>query len=148
MKAPVAVAVDVQNRIYALEADNRVRIFDASGVQTGAFGVKGKGHGRVQRAPGPGRGRPRQYLRLRQRKLQVEKFDQQGRLLGSIGSEGAGPGQFRKATGVDVDRDGKVYVLDSGKNTLQILACEPVTRRFFPPRRPSSVEMLNDFSRG
>ncbi|MEK6698345.1 MAG: 6-bladed beta-propeller [Nitrospirota bacterium] len=149
MKAPVAVAVDVQNRIYALEAGNKVRIFDASGVQTGAFGVKGKG---TEGFNGP------QDLAVDDRgniyvsdsgNFKIKKFDQQGRLLGSIGSEGAGPGQFRKATGVDVDRDGKVYVLDSGKNTLQILACEAGDAPLLSPASPlPSVEMLNDFSRG
>ncbi len=79
--------------------------------------------------------------------FKLKKFDQQGRLLGSIGSEGDGPGQFRKAAGVDVDRDGKVYVLDSGKNTLQILACEPGDAPLLSPASPlPSVEVLNDIS--
>src|SRR5208283_4218614 len=42
MESPVAVAADVQNKIYVLDAEaNNVRIFDASGTQDRVFGSRG-----------------------------------------------------------------------------------------------------------
>ena len=44
LKAPVAVAMDVQNRVYVLDADtSMVRVFDSSGEQVRSFGARGSG---------------------------------------------------------------------------------------------------------
>lgn len=41
-------------------------------------------------------------------------FDQEGNLLGKFGEAGRGPGQFEMPTDVAVDRDGYIYVSETG----------------------------------
>lgn len=47
--------------------------------------------------------------------------------LGSFGTEGSGPGEFRFPKGIDVDKDGNVYIVDSGNNRIQKWVYNPAT---------------------
>jgi tripartite motif-containing protein 71 len=125
MKAPVAVAVDVQNRVYVLDADdNKVRIFDPAGAELEKFGSRGKGTEGFNKPQGLAVDDRGSIFVADTGNYKLKKFNAEGRLLGSLGSEGDGPGQFREAAGLDIDRDGKIFLLDAGKNTLQIFTCE------------------------
>jgi DNA-binding beta-propeller fold protein YncE/Flp pilus assembly protein TadD len=125
MKEPVAVAVDMQNKVYVLDAeDNTVRIFDPTGVQLEKFGSRGKGTGGFDKPQGLAVDNSGNIYVSDMGNFKLKKFDREGTLLGSFGSKGDGPGQFREAAGIDIDRDGKVFMLDAGKNTLQIFASE------------------------
>lgn len=44
-----------------------------------------------------------------------------GRLERTVGQPGSGAGQFSRPHDVEVDRDGKVYVVDSGNHRVQVL---------------------------
>ncbi len=146
MKAPVAAAVDAQNRIYVLDSENnKIRIFDADGNQLDQFGAKGRGAEGFDRPQGLAVDSRGSIFVADTGNGKLKKFDQQGKLVGSLGSEGDGPGQFREATGMAVDRDGKVYVLDAGKHTLQIFACEPAAGQPLAPASPlPTVEFLKE----
>ncbi|MBM4038391.1 MAG: 6-bladed beta-propeller [Planctomycetes bacterium] len=50
----------------------------------------------------------------------IQRFDAEGRLLGSFGQAGDGTGDFAKAKGVAVDSEGHVYVADSLYDVVQI----------------------------
>ena len=52
----------------------------------------------------------------------VHRFAPDGRLLGSWGEPGSGPGQFNLPHGIAVDRDGNVYVADRENSRLQIFS--------------------------
>lgn len=52
----------------------------------------------------------------------VHKFSEDGRLLFSWGSPGAGPGQFHVPHGIAVDRQGTVYVADRENSRLQLFS--------------------------
>ncbi|KPK06480.1 MAG: hypothetical protein AMJ64_08985 [Betaproteobacteria bacterium SG8_39] len=47
-----------------------------------------------------------------------------GKLERTVGSTGSGAGQFSRPHDVDVDRDGTVYVVDSGNHRLQLFDAE------------------------
>jgi DNA-binding beta-propeller fold protein YncE len=49
----------------------------------------------------------------------IHRFSSDGRLLGSWGQPGAGPGQFHVPHGIAVDRQGLVYVADRENSRLQ-----------------------------
>ncbi len=137
MSAPVAVAVDVQNKVYVLDADdNNVRIFDPAGEQIDKFGTRGKGTGGFDKPQGLAVDNRGSIYVADTGNYKLKKFDTGGRLLGSLGSEGNGSGQFREAAGIDIDHDGTVFVLDAGKNTLQIFASERGDARPLAPVSP------------
>ncbi len=50
----------------------------------------------------------------------IQRFDPDGKLLGSFGQAGDGTGYFAKAKGVAVDSEGHVYVADSLYDVVQI----------------------------
>jgi DNA-binding beta-propeller fold protein YncE len=146
MKAPVAVALDVQNRVYVLDADdNNVRIFDPAGAQLDKFGSRGKGTEGFNKPQGLAVDNRGSIYVADTGNYKLKKFNAEGRLLGSLGSEGDGPGQFREAAGIDINRDGKIFLLDAGKNTLQIFACEHSDDQPLAPASPlPTVELAKD----
>lgn len=146
MKDPVAVAVDVQNRIYVLEAKGGVvRIFDPSGVQAGMFGTSGSGPAAFERPQGitvDGRGNI--YVADTEN-YKLKKFNSAGKLVGSLGSEGYGIGQFREPTGLIVDREGRIWVVDAGKNTIQVFSGESENVPLLTPESPApTVEFARE----
>ena len=50
----------------------------------------------------------------------VAKFDKDGKFIKSWGSRGAGQGQFNTLLGIAVDKQGNVYVADSGNRRIQV----------------------------
>jgi DNA-binding beta-propeller fold protein YncE len=52
----------------------------------------------------------------------IHRYSAAGRLLGSWGSPGAGPGQFNLPHGIAVDRGGTVYVADRENSRLQLFS--------------------------
>lgn len=54
----------------------------------------------------------------------VHRFAPDGRLLGSWGEPGAGPGQFRVPHGIAVDRHGTVFVADRENDRIQLFSPE------------------------
>ena len=53
------------------------------------------------------------------RNHRVQVFTPDGRFLFNWGSHGAGPGQFDTPWGIDIDRDGAVYVADWRNDRIQ-----------------------------
>ena len=52
----------------------------------------------------------------------VHRFSPDGRLLGSWGEPGAGPGQFHVPHGIAIDAAGTVYVADRENSRLQLFS--------------------------
>jgi DNA-binding beta-propeller fold protein YncE len=50
----------------------------------------------------------------------VAKFDKDGKFIKSWGSRGTGQGQFNTLLGIAVDKQGNVYVADSGNKRIQV----------------------------
>lgn len=50
----------------------------------------------------------------------VAKFDKDGKFIRSWGSRGTGQGQFNTLLGIAVDKQGNVYVADSGNKRIQV----------------------------
>ncbi len=125
MKTPVGVAVDVQHRIYVLDAGaDMVRIFDPSGAQVRVFGSRGKGADGFDRPQGIAVDSRGNIYVADTGNYKVKKFEPRGRLVASIGSEGKGPGQFRELTGLISDSENNIWVLDAARNTIQVFSTE------------------------
>jgi hypothetical protein len=50
----------------------------------------------------------------------VQVFDEQGRLLYYFGSRGTRSGEFQLPTGLFVDRDDRIFVVDSFNRRVQV----------------------------
>jgi DNA-binding beta-propeller fold protein YncE len=50
---------------------------------------------------------------------QITRYDSQGKLLYSWGSQGTGAGQFTNPQGIAIDSQGNVYVADSGNDRIE-----------------------------
>lgn len=51
-------------------------------------------------------------------------FDFDGALVGELGREGQGPGEYVDPVGLSVDRDGRVYVIDPGRGSIHVWSAE------------------------
>ena len=49
-------------------------------------------------------------------------FDREGTYQSAFGARGFGSGQFRQPTGIDVDEQGNVFVVDTNNSRLQIFS--------------------------
>jgi sugar lactone lactonase YvrE len=50
----------------------------------------------------------------------VQVFDEEGRLLYYFGQKGTGAGEFQLPTGLDIDHQDRIYVVDSFNRRVQI----------------------------
>ena len=50
----------------------------------------------------------------------VQVFDEQGRLLYYFGERGTGPGQFQLPTGLQIDKQDRIYVVDSFNRRVEV----------------------------
>jgi DNA-binding beta-propeller fold protein YncE len=54
----------------------------------------------------------------------VLKFDKSGRFIKSWGGKGTGPGQFQVAHGIDIDREGRLWVADRENQRIEIFTAD------------------------
>jgi hypothetical protein len=50
----------------------------------------------------------------------VQVFDREGRLLYYFGQRGTGPGDFQLPTGLEIDRQDRIYVVDSFNRRVEV----------------------------
>jgi DNA-binding beta-propeller fold protein YncE/tetratricopeptide (TPR) repeat protein len=140
MESPAGVAVDVQNKIYVLDAEaNNVRIFDASGTQVRVFGSRGSGVNGFEKPQGIAVDSRGIIYVADTGNFKIKKFSPEGKLVASMGSEGDGRGQFREAVSVIIDSEKKMWVLDAGKNTIQIFSSERDDNPVLTPVSPLPI---------
>ncbi len=64
----------------------------------------------------------------------IQKFDQIGNYIGTIGAKGQGPGEFMGMRGLFVDKSGRLYVTDAQLQRLKVLSPEGVEINSIPGR--------------
>ncbi|MNL77741.1 NHL repeat protein [compost metagenome] len=65
----------------------------------------------------------------------VQRFDRDGRFISEFGNAGRGNGQFDRPYGIDIDKDGYIYVADTGNKRIQ---------KFAPGRMFNDPNSLNN----
>ncbi|MEW6213946.1 MAG: NHL repeat-containing protein [Nitrospirota bacterium] len=138
MRSPTDVATDYRGYIYVTEADNnRIEVFTPSGYHIRCYyDVENPTSIAVYKNV---------FFVADTGNHKIKKFDFSGYLLLSFGIKGDDHAQFRYISGIAIDQDGKVFVSDSKKNTIQIFSPEKLLV-MLPESPPplNSVKWLND----
>jgi DNA-binding beta-propeller fold protein YncE len=117
---PYGITGDKDKNVYVADLYNgNISIHDSKGKFIKHFREENEKEKNIK-APGA--------IRIFEEKLYVadiEKnkifvFNLKGKKLMELGKAGTGEGQFRAPNGVTVDRDGTIYVVDTGNQRLQV----------------------------
>ncbi|MFA5353948.1 MAG: 6-bladed beta-propeller [Thermodesulfovibrionales bacterium] len=121
LRIPIGVAVASDGRVFVTDtASDRVFVYDSKGSFMTAIGHEGEFESPSSLAIDEGRGRL--YV-ADTRKHNVRAYSLKDfSLLMPIGERGDGPGQFNFPTNIAVDREGKIYVVDTNNFRVQIFS--------------------------
>ena len=129
-KEPNRLALDEDGRLYVLDAGlHRVVVFDAGGRYQFNFGRYDRGKSgdelRDPRllavSPAGDAAYVYDYDNYDVKKFALDQAKQTGTHVTNAGGKGDSPGQIRKLAGMGCDRRGLLYLLDIGREDLQVL---------------------------
>jgi len=113
--APRGLTVGPDGNIYVCDSGkDRIAIFDSFGGYLGSIG-----EGLLLGPEGIDIGPTGEIFVADTGHHRLVIFDRKGNPLGGFGNQGEGPGSFEEPRDIAVDRDGFVWVLDSGNNRVQ-----------------------------
>lgn len=119
-KFPYGITGDSQGQIYVSDLYNgAISVFDNKGNFIKYFGEEDPKEKTVD-SPGSIRIFDNKLYESDIHKGKVLVFDLEGNLLQEIGEPGQNNGQLRAPNAVTVDKDGNVYVVDTGNQRVQI----------------------------
>lgn len=121
LKEPIGIDIKEKEVFISEGGNNRIQVFDLNGNFLRMFGHKGTGLGEL--------GRP-MLMDIRNGKVYVTEyhndrihiFNLRGDPITTIGSSGSGPGQLDSPGGVDIDKEGRLYVADFFNHRVQVFA--------------------------
>jgi len=123
---PAGITVDRDGTVLVTDTgNNRVQVFTAEGVFLNAWGSSGDGDGEFWYPEGIACDSERNVYVVDYGHHRVQKFDPMGVFLakwgknGGDGSSGTGSGEFYHPRGIMVDKDDRVYVVDTENNRVQ-----------------------------
>jgi tripartite motif-containing protein 71 len=129
-KEPVRVALDEAGRLYVLDAGlHRVAAFDPEGRFLFTFGRYERGKAGDELldprllavSPAGDAAYVYDYDRFDVKKYAIDQAKQTATHVTNAGGKGDSPGQIRKLAGLGCDRRGLLYLLDIGREDLQVL---------------------------
>jgi diacylglycerol O-acyltransferase / trehalose O-mycolyltransferase len=141
MKFPWDMSIDPQGRVWVADTGNsRFAIFSPDGTFVEDWGTKGSGDGEfnLQREGGDGYGAIEfapdgSFYVLDVGNLRVQHFAKDRTFLGSWGTKGPGPGQYKDPIGLAVDAHGVVYVLDDQRSLVEMYDADGTVLGSFDP---------------
>ena len=117
-KTPMGIAVDSESNIFVADSSNHcIKMFSNLGVFKKTIGKRGTVEGELLFPSAVAINRKNELFILDRTRLQ--KFSSGGELLGSYGKGGTNDGDFNKPLGIFIDKDGFIYIADSGNNRIQ-----------------------------
>lgn len=121
LNVPMGIAITREGKIYVADSKlKRVFAYDLKGTMLNAFGKKGELESPTGIAIDEKRGRL-YVVDTKKHCVQVYSLAD-GNLLKTIGERGAGdPGRFNLPTNITLDKDGNLYIVDTGNFRVQIM---------------------------
>ena len=150
-KTPMSIAVDLTNRLLAV-ADagaGSVYIFDLDSSKLKYITAKGKLKNPIGVALDP----VRKLMYVSDSKLQgIFTFDDKGVYVGQLAGGGVDVGQIHFPTGIALDKDGNIYVVDTMNFRIQVISPDGKTSRAFSQHgdtpgsvaRPKGISISDD----
>ncbi len=126
--SPGAVHVDSNGKVYVADSrNNRIQVFSSSGDFEFKFGERGNKTGRFDQPGGVAVNSDDKIVVADTKNNRIELFNDQGIFLDSFGTKSptgkdmvAPGGTFLGPLDLDVDSQGKLYVLDQLNNRIQV----------------------------
>jgi tripartite motif-containing protein 71 len=114
LRDPSGVCVGQREKVYVADSQNdRVVIYDLFGNY-----IKSLGEGVLRRPAGVAAGEDDLVYVANTEKNSVAIFDSAGNLVLEYGTRGSGMGNFSKPTDLELGRDGRLFVVDSGNSRI------------------------------
>ncbi len=128
LKDPKGIAVDGAGRVYVVDGTNAtVTVFNRDGSVARSWGRKGAGNGEFTEPWGIAVAPDGSVFVADTWNHRVQKFDAEGRFIATwgrfvdVGSQvGASPGAFFGPRDIAITTDGKVLVMDTGNERIQV----------------------------
>jgi DNA-binding beta-propeller fold protein YncE len=116
-RAPMGIAVDSLSNVYIADSTNHcIKMFSNLGDFKKIIGKRGTAEGEFLFPAAVAIYNNELFVLDRTR---MQRFSLEGEFLGSWGQAGSNEGDLNKPSGIFVDKDGFVYIADSGNNRIQ-----------------------------
>lgn len=112
---PIDLAVGKDGRLYVVDSGNfRIQIFDRAGQYLKSFGAAGKQRGQFSRPKEIAADAEGNIFVIDASLASVQVFDSDGLWLYAIGGSAEDEGALKLVlpSGIDIDQDGRIYLLD------------------------------------
>ena len=117
---PTGIAIDSNGDIYVVDSGNsKIKKFDSNGKLLLSWGSSGSGNREFVHPNGIVIGMKYVYI-ADTANARIQMFYKNGTFVYAWGTYGDDPGMFHTPTALAFDENGDLFVVDSGRNTIQI----------------------------
>lgn len=134
------VEVTAEDKVYVADVSRcDVQVFEPSGAFLFKFGGQGGGFGRPRGIASDGAG----HVFVADEGGTIQAFDSAGAPLTLWGSYGSGPGQMIEPMNIDVDRHGRLYLMDALNGRIQVFSAYRLLVESLPVTTVSKGTMVS-----